>query len=82
MAEEPEKTSLFWTGQKTRALELVWQDRLTNAQIAAEVGVGERSLSRWKAHPQFQAALGLHYEAAWQGMNVRLNALWSGRRQR
>ena len=52
-----------WTGQRARACELVADDRLSDDEIAAEVGVAPRTLGYWKAHPDFQARVAERREA-------------------
>lgn len=42
-----------WSGRKLKAVELVAQDVLTDMEIAAECGVTERTLERWKRVPAF-----------------------------
>ena len=44
-----------WCKRSVRATELVAEGRLTNAQVAAEVGLSRQGLDRWKAHPEFKA---------------------------
>ncbi len=43
------------TGKKLQAIALVAADKLSNAQIAAKVGVSPRTLDNWKADPEFKA---------------------------
>jgi hypothetical protein len=43
-----------WTKQTERAAQLVAEDKQTDTEIAAEVGVVQRTLERWKQHPTFQ----------------------------
>ena len=45
-----------WTPARKTALELLVEDRLTDAAIARQVGVCRRTLGYWKAHPDFIAA--------------------------
>jgi Homeodomain-like domain len=42
-----------WTDDRLLAAELLAEDRLSDAQIAAEVGVNRRTLARWKGRPEF-----------------------------
>lgn len=44
-----------WTKKRTRAAQLVAEDRLTDDEIAAELGISRRSLACWKKHPDFAA---------------------------
>ena len=43
-----------WTEQRVLAATLVSQDSLTDEQIAAEVGIDRRTLTRWKAEAEFK----------------------------
>ncbi len=49
-----------WTDPRERAAQLVAEDRLTDIQIAAKVGIAERSLERWKLVPEFRARVQEH----------------------
>ena len=40
-----------------RAAALCFQDTLTDEQIAGQLGIARRTLSRWKKRPDFAAAL-------------------------
>jgi hypothetical protein len=53
-----------WSATRIRAAVLVAEDRLTDIEIAAEVGVSERQLERWKGHPEFAARVDAHVKAA------------------
>jgi hypothetical protein len=44
-----------WCERSIRAAQLVYEGRLTGAQIATEVGLSRQGLDRWKAHPEFKA---------------------------
>lgn len=44
-----------WSGQREDAALLVAEDRLTNEEIAARVGVTRQALDKWKRHPEFAA---------------------------
>jgi hypothetical protein len=44
-----------WTPQREWALELLVEDRLTDQQIASQIGVSRRTIGYWKAHPDFIA---------------------------
>lgn len=44
-----------WSKKSSRAAQLVADDQLTNVEIAAQVGITDRTLNRWKLDPQFQA---------------------------
>ena len=46
------------TGKMQRAVELLYYDQLTDEQIAQELGISRRGLTRWKKQPEFQNALG------------------------
>lgn len=45
-----------WDGRKRRAVELLAANLLTHDEIAAEVNVNPSTLTRWKGHPEFEAA--------------------------
>ena len=51
-------TELVLTGQQVTAIGQLVTGRRQSA-IAAEIGIAEETLSRWKAEPTFQAALNL-----------------------
>lgn len=53
MAENGGKN--WWTKQRVQAAQLVAQGDLTQAEIAEKLKVGQRSIERWCADPQFQA---------------------------
>jgi hypothetical protein len=42
-----------WTAQRSRAATLAAEDELTDAEIAARVGITKRTLERWKLVPAF-----------------------------
>ena len=44
-----------WTAQREKAAALVAEDRQSDEQIAAEVGVDRRTLFNWRAAPEFKA---------------------------
>ena len=46
------------TGKMQRAVELLYYDQLTDEQIAQELGISRRGLTRWKKQPEFLNALG------------------------
>ena len=46
--------SFQWTKARERAANLVADDRLTNEEIAADIGISRRALDNWKATPEFQ----------------------------
>lgn len=48
------------TAQRARAAVLLAEDDLSNEQIARRVGVSRRTLTTWKQHPTFAAAIGDH----------------------
>ena len=47
--------SFAWSGRADRAAVLVAEDLRTDVAIAAEAGIAERQLRRWKNHPDFAA---------------------------
>lgn len=48
-------TSWEWNEQREVAAVLVAEDRLSDEQIAAEVGIDRRTLTRWRGVPAFMA---------------------------
>jgi hypothetical protein len=52
------------TQRIARAAELLWEDRLTDAQIAVELGIHRATLARLKQDPEVQALLAAHAEEA------------------
>lgn len=52
-----------WPGRSKEAALLVAEDELLDAEIAAKVGVNERTLYRWKNFPEFQEQVTRHLEA-------------------
>lgn len=44
-----------WTQQRIQAAQLLAEDELTDAEIAAKVGIGARQLYEWKARSEFAA---------------------------
>jgi len=53
-----------WTEQRERAALLVAQDRLSDQEIARALGVGKRTLERWKLVSEFRARVDEHLSAA------------------
>jgi hypothetical protein len=45
------------------AAQLLWEDELTDQQIAEQLGVHRATLARWKHRPDFQAERLAHVEA-------------------
>jgi hypothetical protein len=54
------KAPFAWTEAKETAAVLLAEDELTDRQIAEEVGVADRTLWRWKEHPEFAARVKEH----------------------
>ena len=52
-----------WTRARERAALLTAEDALTDVEIAAEVGISERTLNRWRKRPEFVARVEEHIEA-------------------
>ena len=44
-----------WTKQRIQAAQLVADGKLTEVEIAIEVGISDRQLRRWKRIPEFQS---------------------------
>src|SRR5438128_3436383 len=58
MSENVRPTPPFrWSAKSEQAAELLVQDELTDAEIAAAVGITDRQLRRWKLHPEFGGRL-------------------------
>jgi transposase-like protein len=56
-----ENVSIFkWTDERARAALLVAEDELSDIQIAQKVDITDRTLYRWKEHPDFQARVKQH----------------------
>lgn len=51
-----------WTGRREQAAFLVAEDRLTNEEIAAQVGVTRQAVDKWKANPEFKARVAEHVD--------------------
>lgn len=49
--------SVSWTKRNTMAAQLLAEDRLTDDEIAEQVGVSRRQLARWKEWPEFAARI-------------------------
>lgn len=58
-AQEPDRRALLF------AAALLWEDRATDAQIAAALGISRRTLARWKHRPDMRLALELQ-QLMWQ----------------
>lgn len=50
---EVEQSIFEWTRIKFRACVMLADGRKVDKQIAAELGIGRRTLARWKNHPVF-----------------------------
>lgn len=59
----PELTPFSWTTKSEDAARLVAEDIETDEQIAAALEINRRTLTRWKAHPDFSARVQQHIEA-------------------
>lgn len=47
-------TEWKWTSARTRAAQLVAEDKLSDEQIASQVGITRRALAKWKNIPEFE----------------------------
>jgi hypothetical protein len=56
-------SSFAWTRKTERAALLVAQDDLADRAIGAACGVTERTIERWKQHPEFAARVQEHRDA-------------------
>lgn len=52
-----------WTKRAEQAAKLVADDTLSNDQIAEHLDINQRTLTRWKQHPDFQARVQSHLDA-------------------
>jgi hypothetical protein len=67
------------TERVARAAELLWDDRLTDTQIAAELGMHRATLARLKQGPEVQALLAAHAEEAdWAWGKFMHAKIWAG----
>jgi hypothetical protein len=57
-------TPFPWSTKATEAVQLVADDRLSDEQIAAQVGVVRKTLHNWRQHPEFAARVAEIVEAA------------------
>ena len=54
---------LKWTKRQVNAAQLCADDRLTNEEIAASVGISLAGLKKWRKHPDFQVRIAEIVEA-------------------
>jgi hypothetical protein len=54
---QPNATNFKFTGKRLKAIELVAQDVLSDAQIAEHLKINKVTLERWKKHSVFAAAV-------------------------
>jgi hypothetical protein len=64
VGRRPVKDGWVWTRQREKAARLCADGRLTDARIAAQVGVSTRTLERWRVVPEFQAKVDAYVRAA------------------
>jgi hypothetical protein len=57
---ETEIVPFVWNAEKEEAAQLVAEDKLTDPKIARRAKVSERTLYRWKVHPEFAARVAEH----------------------
>jgi hypothetical protein len=58
MSSSEDQTRPFrWTTKSEEAAALLAADRLTNDQIAEQLGLHRATLARWKQHPEFMARI-------------------------
>jgi predicted DNA-binding protein YlxM (UPF0122 family) len=62
--EKPRAEGL--TEKQARSVELCWEDRLRDAEIAQELGIHRATLARWKHLPAWQAAYQAHHTVVMQ----------------
>lgn len=63
MSAESGEREWKWTGQRETAAALVAADEIPDREIAARVGVVERTLERWKLAPEFRQRVDAHIRA-------------------
>jgi hypothetical protein len=64
MSENVSENGPFkWDRLREKAALLVAEDKLTDAKIGAACDVTERTIERWKRHPDFKARVAEHVEA-------------------
>lgn len=56
----PRSTPFTWSAARTKAAILLAEDRLSDEEIAAQVGVSRRGMAKWKCVPEFQARIQQH----------------------
>lgn len=67
-------TPFPWSQKREQAARSVAQGEGTSAEIATRLGIALETLERWQQHPEFQARVRCHLEAALtQGIAERLN---------
>lgn len=60
--------SAHQTRKRARAAQLVADDRLTDEQIAAELGISSKTVQRWRAEPAFAAQVEAIVDATRQAL--------------
>lgn len=63
-----------WTPAKEQAFQLEQDGRLTQAQIAARIGVTRRTIEGWARRPAWRARQQQRRDAWMQGFEARLRA--------
>src|SRR5579871_1926222 len=63
-----------WTATMQKATELVWAGRLRDGQIARDLGIGRRTLTRWKTLPAFRARIEEYSRALQAAHNREMDA--------
>lgn len=54
-----------WTQKAENAARLLAEDEINDEQIAADVDINRRTLTRWKTHPEFELRVG-EYKVAYR----------------
>lgn len=67
------------TGKRPRAVELVAEDRLTDVEIAKELGINKVTLERWKKHPEFARTVDNARQAVAEALRLKGIALKQNR---
>ncbi len=65
------------TDGRVLAARLVWEGRLTGAQVAAACGVCRQALDKWKARPEFRARLQQYRDEHRACLRQEMRAQWA-----
>ena len=72
MPKKAEKKPIFdWTDQRTEAAQLVASGELSFGEIAEKLGMGERTLYKWRTFPEFEERVDSLIEEVRQSLRRR-----------